>query len=132
MSFLDNLENNLKALENAEERDPGARKRAEEARAAERNAAEAIAPYAEQIRRSKFTDQLLGALMTLGHERKLVVRPTFLDQKLRLETGAKRLELVPTPQGVEAVYYVDGNETAREKANLEGDAVAFAKEWLEA
>ena len=39
MSFLDNLENNLKALESREEKDPEKVKRDQERREADRNAA---------------------------------------------------------------------------------------------
>jgi hypothetical protein len=54
MSFLDNLENNLKALENQEERDPQKVKREQERREAERIAALLRAPHLEALKTSPF------------------------------------------------------------------------------
>ena len=50
MSFLDNLENNLKALESQEEKDPEKVKRDQERREAERNAALERAPHLEALK----------------------------------------------------------------------------------
>jgi len=50
MSYLDNLENNLKALENQEERDPQKVRREQERREAERTAALLRAPHAEALK----------------------------------------------------------------------------------
>ena len=49
MSFLDNLENNLKALESREEKDPAALARQAAAREAARSEALQIAPHAEAL-----------------------------------------------------------------------------------
>jgi hypothetical protein len=50
MSFLDNLESNLKALESRNERDPEALAREAAAREAARSLALQIAPHAEALR----------------------------------------------------------------------------------
>ena len=89
MSFLDNLENNLKALESRTERDPAALAREAEAREAARSAALEIAPYAEALRNGPFKDALLTACREIGHRRRMLVRPVWVDSTLRLETGAK-------------------------------------------
>jgi len=67
MSYLDNLENNLKALENLEEKDPEKLKRDQQKREAERNAALARAPHAEALKQSPFTMELLTQCRTIGH-----------------------------------------------------------------
>ena len=54
MSFLDNLENNLKALESREEKDPEKIKRDRERREAERMAALSRAPHADALKNSTF------------------------------------------------------------------------------
>ena len=59
MSFLDNLENDLKALENREERDPEKIKREQAQREADRAAALLRAPHAEALKTSPFTSDLL-------------------------------------------------------------------------
>ncbi len=132
MSFLDNLENNLKALESRTERDPAALAREAEAREAARSAALEIAPYAEALRNGPFKDALLTACREIGHRRRMLVRPVWVDSTLRLETGAKRLELRPTPKGVLAVSFMEGRELASTLIDLSSDPVQLAKEWLEA
>ena len=92
MSFLDNLENNLKALESRTERDPAAVAREAAAREAARKSALEIAPHAEALRKGPFKDGLLKACRDIGHRRRILVRPVWVDSTLRLETGAKRLE----------------------------------------
>ena len=62
MSYLDNLENNLKALENQEERDPQKVKREQERREAERSEALLRAPYVDALKNSTFTLDLIDAV----------------------------------------------------------------------
>jgi len=69
MSFLDNLENDLKALESRSERDPEALKREAAARESARSLALEIAPYAEALRNGPFIDGLLTACRNVGHRR---------------------------------------------------------------
>lgn len=131
MSFLDNLENNLKALESREEKDPEQQRR--EKVAAETARADALrrAPHAEALRSGPFTAELLTACRTVGHGLRVLVRFTWIDSTLRLEAKEKKLELRPTVDGVRAVYFVNGAETANEPVDLNGDACAFARAWLQ-
>ena len=132
MSFLDNLENNLKALENREEHDPTRAGREAAARERDRLEAAGRAPHAEALKTSEFTNQMLTACRAIGHGMRVLVQFTWLGEVLRLDAKEKRLELHPTIKGVEAVYSVDGEETKREPVNLKGNAEKLAKNWLEA
>jgi hypothetical protein len=131
MSFLDNLENNLKALESREERDPKALERQAVARAAARSVALEIAPHAEALRNGPFKDGLLIACRDIGHRKRILVRPVWMDSTLRLEAGPKKLELRPTPEGVLAVSFIDGKEQASTLIDLSSDPVKLAENWLE-
>src|ERR1035438_8015207 len=98
MSFLDNLENNLKALENREEKDPEKVKRDRERREAERNAALLRAPHVEALRNSAFTSELLAQCRTIGHGQRVLVQFTWIGESLRLDARSKRMELNPTTE----------------------------------
>ena len=131
MSFLDNLENNLKALESQADRDPEAQARKAAAREAARLAALEIAPHADALRNGPFKDRLLTACREIGHRRRILVRPVWVDSTLRLEAGPKRLELRPTATGVIAVSSVGGKEQESAPVDLSGDPVKLAEKWLE-
>lgn len=130
MSFLDNLENNLKAMESREEKDPAAVRELQAKREAERAAALSIAPHVEALKSSPFTGELLAACRVAGHQQRLMVRPTWLGHTFRLEAGDRRLELRPTTQGVEAVFSQGGQEQAAEPLDLKGNAQQLAERWL--
>jgi hypothetical protein len=130
MSFLDNLENDLKALESRTERDPAELARQAAAKEASRKAAIEIAPHAEALRTGAFTDGLLTACRAIGHRRRTLVRPTWVDSTLRLEAGAKKLELRPTPRGVVAVFFADGREQESTPIDLADDPIKLAEKWL--
>jgi hypothetical protein len=131
MSFLDNLENNLKALENREERDPEKLKREQDRREAERTAAVARAPHAEALRKSQFTSDLLTECRTIGHGQRVLVQFTWLGETLRLDAKTKRMELTPTPDGIVAVFSVDGAEVGRSHVDPQvDDARQLAHRWL--
>lgn len=133
MSFLDNLENNLKALEGREERDPEALKQAQERREAERASALARAPYVEALKTSPFTGELLTQCRVIGRTAKVLVQFAWIGDNLRLDAREKRLELMPTAEGIVGVYSVDGVETAREAVDPgKDDAEAIVKRWLAA
>ncbi len=132
MSFLDNLENNLKAMESRTERDPEALAREAAAREAARSAALEIAPHAEALRNGPFKDGLLTACRDIGHRKRTLVRPVWVDSTLRLEAGTKKLELRPTPGGVLAVFFEGGKEQESGPIDLSGDPVKLAEKWLEA
>jgi hypothetical protein len=131
MSFLDNLENNLKTLESREEKDPEKLAREKAARESARSLALAIAPHAEALRNGPFKDGLLTACRDIGHRRRILVRPVWVDTTLRLEAGAKKLELRPTPSGVMAVYFEGGRERECTAVDLSSDPVQVAEKWLE-
>jgi hypothetical protein len=131
MSFLDNLENNLKALENREEKDPATVKRDQERREADRNAALLRAPHVEALKNSPFTQELLTQCRTIGHGQRVLVQFTWIGENLRLDAKAKRMELTPISEGITAVFFERGFETARERVDPEtDDAAALARRWL--
>src|SRR5689334_11359616 len=121
MSFLDNLENNLKSLESGEQaRDDADRER--KARDQNRAAILAVAPYAEELRKGPFTAELLKQASRIGFAMRTKVNIAWLGSTLRLEAREKCLELRPTATGVVAVYIENGNEVRTEDVNLHGDA----------
>jgi hypothetical protein len=131
MSFLDNLENNLKALERVEERDPEKVKRDHERRDRERNDALRRAPFVEALKKSAFTNNLLGECRVLGRTQRVLVQFVWLGETLRLTAQAKRMDLIPSPDGIAAVFSVDGAETGRTIVNPESDDPgALARQWL--
>ena len=130
MSFLDNLESNLKALESREERDPKELARQAAAREAARSVAQQIAPHAHALRNGPFLDGLLTACRDIGHPRRILVRAAWVDSTFRLETGAKKLELRPTPSGVVAFFLAEGREQESTPVDLSSDPVKLAEKWL--
>ena len=131
MGFLDNLENDLKALENREERDPEKLKREQERRDADRTAALLRAPHADALKNSPFTMELLTECRAIGHGQRVLVQFTWLGETLRLDAKAKRLELTPTAEGIMAVFSVNGDETGRAAVDPRvDDAAALARRWL--
>jgi hypothetical protein len=130
MSFLDNLENNLKSLESGEQaRDDADRER--KARDHNRAAILAVAPYAEELRKGPFTAELLRQATRIGFSLRTKVNIAWLGSTLRLEAREKRLELRPTPAGVVAVYLEDGKEVRTEDVNLKGNAEQLVRNWLQ-
>jgi len=133
MSFLDNLENNLKALENQEERDPEKVKRDREQREADRSAALLRAPHVDALKNSPFTNELLTQCRTLGRGQRVLVQFTWLGETLRLDAKEKRMELIPSEDGIDAVLSRDGDVLERVAVNPEtDDAAALAARWLAA
>ncbi|GAB4369728.1 MAG: hypothetical protein OHK0021_12660 [Bryobacter sp.] len=126
MGFLDNLENNLKALEAREEVSTDAADR----RKAERQNALAVQPHAEALKKSPFTEKLLVAARTLGHQKRMLVRFTWLDTTLRLEAGDRKLDLKPTSKGIVAVVTKDGEAQAPKPVKLESDPEKLLQAWL--
>lgn len=131
MSYLDNLENNLKALENQEERDPEKVKREQERREAERSAALLRAPHVEALKNSPFTVELLTQCRAIGHGQRVLVQFTWLGEALRLDAKAKRMVLTPTSEGIMAVFSENGDEAGRTNVDPKvDDAAALARRWL--
>ncbi len=129
MSFLDNLENNLKSLETREEGNASAEQQ-RRSRDRDRAEAQAAAPYAEELKNGPFTAELMKQATRVGFEKRTKVNIIWLGTTLRLEARERRVELRPTPSGVQAVYCEDGQETRREPVDLKGSAEAFVRDWL--
>jgi uncharacterized FlgJ-related protein len=131
MGFLDNLENDLKALENREEKDPETVKRDRERREAERNAALLRAPHADALKNSAFTSELLTQYRVIGRGQRVLVQFTWIGENLRLDAKQKRMELVPTAEGITAVLSESGVETGRVAVDPQkDDAAGLAGKWL--
>jgi hypothetical protein len=129
MSFLDNLENNLKSLESREEGNASAEQQ-RRSRDRERAEAQAAAPHAEELKKGPFTAELLKQATRVGFEKRTKVHIAWLGSTLRLEARERRVELRPTASGVQAVYLEDGQETRAEPLDLKGDAEKFIRDWL--
>ena len=129
MSFLDNLENNLKSLESSEQGKEDAA-RAQRAREAERNQTMAAAPFAEQLKESPFTADLLKQAARVGFSLRTKVHVAWLGTTLRLEAREKRLELRPTAKGIVAAYLENGQEVRSEPCDLSGDPEVLVRQWL--
>jgi hypothetical protein len=129
MSFLDDLESNLKSLESSEEgkEDKGRQQRAREK---ERASAHAVAPFAEILKKSPYTAELLKQAARIGHSRRVKVHIAWLGATLRLEARERRLELRPTPDGVLAVYLEGNREIRSQRLDLEGSAEQLVRDWL--
>jgi hypothetical protein len=133
MSFLDNLENDLKTLESREEKDPAKVKRDQERREAERNAALKRAPFADALKNSAFTSQLLTQCRAVGREQRVLVQFTWIGETLRLDAKTLRMELTPTAEGIEAVFFRDGAEIRRTGVDTQStDPAVLARSWLTA
>jgi hypothetical protein len=131
MSFSDNLENNLKSLESADERDPAAATRNQRNKQSQRAITLASAPQAEKLRSGKFTSGLLTHATRIGHGLRTKVDIIWLGTTLRLQAREHRLELRPSPEGIMAHFLVDGQEIRKQKVDLAGNPEQLAKEWLE-
>ena len=131
MSFLDNLENNLKSLESSEQGKEDA-ERAHRTREQERANAQAVAPFAEQLKQSPYTAELLKQAARVGFSLRTKVHIAWLGTTLRLEARERRLELRPTPGGVLAVYLEGARETRSEPLDLKGNAEELVRNWLTA
>src|SRR5450631_533722 len=131
MSFLDDLENNLKSLESSEQGKDDA-ERAHRARESERAEAQAVAPFAEQLKKSPYTAELLTQAARVGHSLRLKVHIAWLGSTLRLEARERRLELRPTPKGIVAAYLENNQETRTEPLDLKGSAEQLVRDWLSA
>jgi hypothetical protein len=130
MSFLDNLEDNLKNLEGREERDPEQAKRAAEQRESERARARAAQPWAERLRKGPFTQELLSEATRIGHGLRTKVYISWIGPALRLDARDRRMELRPASEGVIVDFFENGRLSKRRTIDLEGSAAQLAEEWL--
>ncbi len=120
MSFLDNLENNLKALESLEQGGIDESKRRE----LERERALAAAPWAEKLKNGSYVPALMRDLTRAGFTRRTKVNFVWLGTTLRIEARGQRLDLEPTSGGVEAVF-----PDHRVPVDLEGSPDALVQQW---
>jgi len=128
MGFLDNLENTLNQAERGNERED--EREGQRSRAEEMAALRAAAPQAELLRKSQWTQDLLTEAVTFGHGLRVRVGMAWIGTTLRLDAREKRLELQPQADGVAAVYFVDGAETAREMVDMAASPKELAQRWL--
>ena len=126
MGFLDNLEDNLKSLERQDERDGSAHERRE----AERVDALAVAPWAEKLKTSPFTTELMNKAVEAGHHIRTKVYMAWLGTTLRLEARGRKLELRPAADGVNAVFMEGLDEIKSRTVDLSGDPGELVREWL--
>jgi hypothetical protein len=121
MSFLDNLENNLKALESTESDGLEDQKRRE----ANKRDAIAAAPWAEKLKSSPWVEKFMRNLTRAGFSRRTKVNFAWIDRILRAEALEERLEIVPTPKGIDAVW-----ADKRVPVDLSGEPDKLIQEWL--
>jgi len=129
MSFLDNLENNLKSLESQPEGKDGDRLR--RARESAKANAQAAAPWADELKKGPFTAELLKQAARIGFSMRTKVHVAWLGTTLRLEARERRLELRPTAGGIVAAYLENGAETRVEPLDLTSDPAKLVQQWLE-
>src|SRR5664279_4793706 len=129
MSFLDNLENNLKSLESQEDGKESA-ERSHRSREIQRASAQAAAPWAEELKKGAFTAELLKQAARIGFSMRTKVHVAWLGTTLRLEARDRRLELRPTAIGVVVAYLENGQETRTEPCDLNGSPELLVRNWL--
>jgi hypothetical protein len=122
MSFLDNLENNLKALESIEATGMDDRTRRE----ANRREAIAVAPWAEKLKNAPWVEKFMRDLTRAGFSRRTKINFVWIDRRLRAEALGERLEIVPTPKGIEAV-----SGEKRIPVDLAAEPDKLISQWLE-
>ena len=128
VSFLDNLESNLKALEGREEGGLDEDRR----RDRDRKRSLAVAPWAEQLKSGPYVPALMRQATIAGHQRRMKVNLIWIGTTLRLEARGHRLELRPTPDGVVGVFLLSGEEIREEKVDLAGDPQKLINPWMAA
>jgi hypothetical protein len=127
MSFMDNLENNLKALESREEGGLDERGRRE----AERERAKASAPWADQLKKAPWTQTLMQKATRAGHQRRIKVNLLWIGTTFRLEALGHRMELRPEPGGINAVFLQGPQELEQQEVDLAGDPEKLIHEWMQ-
>lgn len=128
MGFLDNLENDLKALEGREEFANLADQN--RLRDEERVRALAAAPYAERLKSGPFTDELLKQATHAGYSARTKVHMTWLGTTLRLEARDRKLDLRPTADGVLAVFLQGVDEVSSRLVDLHASPATLVSELL--
>ena len=130
MSFLDNLENNLKTLESRDDHAAGSAAQRRE-RDQQRARAQASAAAAEELKHGPYTAALLKQTVRVGHEFRTKIHIAWLGTTLRLEArGSHRLELRPAANGIQGVYIENGVEQRGEPLDLKGSPEQLLRDWL--
>lgn len=129
MSFLDNLESNLKSMESREERG-NQNSRDAKVRDIERARIQASAVFAEQLRKGPYAAELLKQAIRLGHAMRTKVHLAWLGTTLRLEARGSKLELRATPEGVVAAFIENNAEVRGVPVDLAGSPESLVREWL--
>jgi hypothetical protein len=89
------------------------------------------APFVEALKSSPFTDTRLTECRAGGREQRVLVQFLWIGENLRLNAKNKRMELMPSPEGIIAVQSVDGLETGRTTIDPQkDDPAALARNWL--
>jgi hypothetical protein len=125
VSFLDNLENNLKALESRDEGLDDSRRRD-----GDRGRMLAIAPWAERLKREPYAQDLMREATIAGRVRRMKVHLAWIDSTLRLEARDHRLELRPTSDGVVAFFLHGNHEVNQEPVDLASSAGELTAAWM--
>jgi hypothetical protein len=129
MSFLDNLESNLKSMESREERGDQ-NSRDAKLRDSEHARTQASGVCAEQLRKGPYAAELLKQATRLGHAMRTKIHLAWLGTTLRLEARGSKLELRPTPEGVIAVFIENNAEVRSVPVDLAGNPGSLARAWL--
>jgi hypothetical protein len=129
MSFLDNLESNLKSMESREERG-GQNGRNAKSRESERARVQASAAHAAQLKNSPYTAELIRQATRLGYASRTKIHLAWLGTTLRLEARGYKLELRPTPEGISAAFIENNAEVRTARVDLSGNPESLAREWL--
>lgn len=131
MSFLDNLESNLKSMESRDERGDQNSREAK-LREAARARAQGSAAFADQLRKGPYAAELMRQATRQGFAMRTKVHLAWLGTTLRLEARGSKLELRPTPTGVVAVSIEGAAESRSVPVDLNGNPEALVREWLAA
>jgi hypothetical protein len=126
MSFLDSLENNLKALEGREQGGLDERGRRE----AERERAKAAAPWADELKKAPWTQSVMQKVTRAGHQRRIKVNLLWIGTTLRLEALGHKLEVRPEPGGIKAVFLQGPQELEQQDVDLTGNPDTLIQEWM--
>jgi hypothetical protein len=126
MSFLDNLEDTLKALEASEQGgiDDSNRREAAKKRAL------AEKPWADRLKTDPWTANLMQRSTRAGYERRIKVNLIWVGTTLRLEARDQRLELRPRPNGILAVFLQGAESIKEEPVDLKSDPAKMIANWM--
>jgi hypothetical protein len=128
MSFLDNLENNLKALEGREQggTDDGKQREAVKKRSLLEK------PWADRLKSDPWTANLMQRATRAGFERRTKVHLIWIGTTLRLEARGQRLELRPGAEGITAVFLRGAEQVRRVPVDMAKDSAGLIADWMSA